>query len=108
MKKALLFILLSSCTSGIGDNKILVPKPTINPVIPQFKSLDQAPTIVNDMACFNRSDIDALLYNAKMARIYYNQQTMNLQLTQEYYSKVILQLGGIEQLEEKENKKASL
>ncbi len=84
MLRIIVLLSLISCTKAI-PKKIFVPKPIINDIVFEFKPMQ------------NKNDINSLYYNIQLARVYFNQQTNNLKLTQDYYSKVIADLGGIEQ-----------
>ena len=89
--KFVLLCLLCNCKNYFAD-KILIPKPVINQINPDFKSIIS--TIKDDEIYFDKENFANLTYNIKMSRIYYMQQEINLKMLQDYYIKVISDLGG--------------
>ena len=81
-----LILLFSSCTNHVPmATKIVIPKPVIIEINPYFKPLqieqtDQIYTIKN---------LQDLLYNIKMSRIYFNQCKTNIELIQQYYDNAL-------------------
>ena len=53
--------------------------------------------VINDKVCFLNEDAENLQYNIAMSRVYFIQSQMNLKLVQEHYSKVMADLGVVEQ-----------
>jgi hypothetical protein len=92
--KIMLLTLLVSCNNHSIPEKIIVPKPLINEAMPKFRKIDIE--VVGEKICLTKENAENLLYNIAMSRVYFNQQTMNLQLTQNYYSKIIVDLGAVE------------
>ena len=92
--KIMLLTLLVSFNNHSIPEKIIVPKPLINEVITNFKEVNTE--TVGEKICFTQDEFKNLIYDIKMSRIYFNQQTMNLELTQNYYSKVVVDLGAVE------------
>ena len=89
--KLALLCLLCSCKNYFAE-KILIPKPVINQVKTDFKSI--VSTIKDDGIYFDKENFANLTYNIKMSRIYYIQQEINTKMLQDYYIKVISDLGG--------------
>jgi hypothetical protein len=92
--KIMLLTLLVSCNNHSIPEKIIVPKPLINKVITKFRKIDIE--VVGDKICLTKENAENLLYNIAMSRVYFNQSQMNLELTQNYYSKVVVDLGAVE------------
>ena len=93
--KMFLLILLSGCNNSI-PSKIIVPKPPINDIVVKFKPIKHIEAI-NNQVCFAKEDAENLQYNIAMSRVYFIQSQMNLKLVQEHYSKVMADLGVVEQ-----------
>lgn len=91
----LILLLLSGCHNSI-PSKIIVPKPLINDVVLKFKPIKHI-EVINDKVCFLKEDAENLQYNIAMSRVYFIQSQMNLKLVQEHYSKVMADLGVVEQ-----------
>jgi len=91
----LILLLLSGCHNSI-PSKIIVPKPPINDVVLNFKPIKHI-EVINDKVCFLKEDAENLQYNIAMSRVYFIQLQMNLKLVQEYYSKIMADLGVVEQ-----------
>ena len=85
--------LLISCQHTI-PKKIVVPKPLINDIVFDFKKVESEN--IDGKICLSKENVENLLYNIAMSRIYFNQSQMNLKLTQDYYSNVVVGLGAIE------------
>jgi hypothetical protein len=92
--KIMLLTLLVGCNNHSIPEKIIVPKPLINEVMPKFRKIDVE--FVDEKICLTKENAENLIYNIAMSRIYFNQSQMNLQLTQNYYSKIVVDLGAIE------------
>ncbi len=95
-KTIFLLLFIVGCSNPIATaKKTFIPKPILNEIILDFKPITDS-IIIKNKICLNKENIENLLYNIKFSRIYFNQQSLNLKLTQDYYSQIISDLGADE------------